>query len=133
MPLTQLYLKNRTRKDDSTDPNSSLWEGVTELKDFAEHYAKYMKWECPSLIYVRIGNWAWQIFVALWNTELALLSEGDIWDTIKLYQLEKDMRYCLLSYLHTRTQAGIYLGYQMIGGIECTVHQEWGLSELDLM
>jgi hypothetical protein len=50
--------------------NTSLWPGITRSKDIAAKYAELMTELCPSLQYIRIHDWSWQV-MHVWNMTLA--------------------------------------------------------------
>ena len=41
--------------------NSSLWAGLKSSEDIAYQYAQLIQSQCPSLEYVKIGQYAWQV------------------------------------------------------------------------
>ncbi|KAE9368856.1 hypothetical protein N431DRAFT_415599 [Stipitochalara longipes BDJ] len=41
--------------------STSLWPGVVKPKEIAKRYIQLMRSKCPSLQYVQVKNWAWQI------------------------------------------------------------------------
>jgi hypothetical protein len=41
--------------------NSSLWAGLKSSEDIAYQYAQLIHSKCPSLEYVKIGQYAWQV------------------------------------------------------------------------
>lgn len=41
--------------------SSSIWLGVRKPKDIARCYAQLAKFLCPSLRYVRISEWSWEL------------------------------------------------------------------------
>lgn len=43
---------------------ASLWPGVTRGKDIAYRYALLIHSVCPTLQYIQIYDWAWQVMVS---------------------------------------------------------------------
>jgi hypothetical protein len=86
MNLTQLSLHGRSQNPGQYPTKaSSLWPGIERPKQIAMRYAKLAKSICPSLQYVQIQRWAWQV------TADHVLSSGendDVCDYIHLRQLE---------------------------------------------
>ncbi|KAF8850135.1 hypothetical protein BDZ45DRAFT_731749 [Acephala macrosclerotiorum] len=60
--LTQLRLSRKVahRGQTLTAP-TALWPNVTDRFEIARRYAQTAKSLCPSLQYIRVENWAWQI------------------------------------------------------------------------
>lgn len=69
-------------------PECSIWPTVTSPKEIATRFVKLMKWKCPSLQYIKVGDcaWAWEIL----PTDVASLSETEIYTKIELRQLSFD-------------------------------------------
>ena len=60
--LTQLRLNGKSwRTGQYPSKASSLWPDVHKAKDIALRYAQLIHSMCPSLKYIRIQWWAWQI------------------------------------------------------------------------
>jgi len=86
--LTQLSLHSRSHKTGQYPTKaSSLWPGVERPKQIAMRYAKLAKSKCPSLQYIQIHNWAWQITGPHGFSRNG--TEEDILYQIELRQLER--------------------------------------------
>ncbi|KAF4626344.1 hypothetical protein G7Y89_g11813 [Cudoniella acicularis] len=61
--LNQLRLNTNSQQRDRFPTNAkSLWPGVVEKrKDAAARYAKLIKSLCPSIQYIQIADWTWQL------------------------------------------------------------------------
>ncbi|KAE8440689.1 hypothetical protein EG329_006807 [Mollisiaceae sp. DMI_Dod_QoI] len=83
--LRELHLQARTsQRTCCVSSESSLWESVTDRKKIAYGYAQLMKWRCPSLHYIRIGIWTWEMAAP------DGVEEHEVHDIIQLRQLEPD-------------------------------------------
>jgi hypothetical protein len=66
--------------------NSSLWAGLKSSEDIAYEYAQLIQSKCPSLEYVQIGQYAWQVI----HGDFELTSGGGYNPAARLRLLGKD-------------------------------------------
>lgn len=83
MPNLRFLRMSRSRLGRFPPPSASHWEGVTNSKSIALLYVQYMKDVCPSLQYVKIGEYTWQI-VPKW------CEEKSFWDGFRYVFIEQD-------------------------------------------
>lgn len=85
---------------------SSLWPGINQPKQIASRYVQLMKWKCPSIQYVQIERWIWQLSTP---PNMESLSESEIYDQITLRRLDFDemVSMDLFSYDNFPEQAGL--------------------------
>lgn len=69
--------------------STSLWPGVVKPKDIAQRYIQLMRSQCPSLQYVQVHSWAWQIVAPLPGVAV---TEADADSQIVLRELEWEER-----------------------------------------
>jgi hypothetical protein len=66
--------------------SSSLWAGLKSSEDIAYQYARLIQSQCPSLEYVQIGQYAWQVI----HGDFELSGGGGYNPTARLRPLGKD-------------------------------------------
>jgi hypothetical protein len=66
--------------------STSLWTGLKSSEDIAYQYARLIQSKCPSLEYVQIGQYAWQVI----QGDFELTSGGDFNPAARLRPLGKD-------------------------------------------
>ena len=66
--------------------SSSLWADLRSSEDIAYQYARLIQSKCPSLEYVQIGQYAWQVI----HGDFELTSSGGYNPTARLRPLGKD-------------------------------------------
>ncbi|KAK0128119.1 hypothetical protein ONS95_000102 [Cadophora gregata] len=119
--LTQLRLNSKSAHGGVyPTKESSLWIGVKRPKNIAERFAKVLKYRCPSLQYVQIGQWTWQY------TDLVDRHFEDS-DQVQIRQLEYDemMTFELFAMNTFASEAGLPEPE--------TVHTEWSEEEENRM
>jgi len=69
--------------------SSSLWPGVVKAKDIAKRFIQLMRSRCPTLQYVQMQRWAWQITAPLSGVPVL---EADADSQVELRELEREER-----------------------------------------
>ncbi|KAF4628150.1 hypothetical protein G7Y89_g10000 [Cudoniella acicularis] len=83
----------------------ALWPEIQNPKEIARKYAKLCKILCPSVQYVQIHPWAWQVSVKYEKT----FSQSEKHAEIEMHELGNDEIRAieLFSYGHNETQSGL--------------------------
>jgi len=64
--LTYLRMDKKRHQSSTYPPASThLCQGITNFKDLAACYAKLMRSMCPTLQYIQIQSWSWQVTAPL--------------------------------------------------------------------
>ncbi|KAG9233583.1 hypothetical protein BJ875DRAFT_511825 [Amylocarpus encephaloides] len=80
--LTHLRLERRYLSQ-YPPKSASYWPGIDEPREIALQYVKIMKNICPSLQYVNIGKYLWQI-IPRWSSEISF------WDGFEFLEIDED-------------------------------------------
>lgn len=86
--LTQLRMDSKSHQSGQYPTKaSSLWPDTYRPKDIAYRYALLIQERCPSLEYILIRYWAWQVII---HHDQPSAPEGESNTVVELRELEKD-------------------------------------------